>query len=240
MRPVEKSLRMDNGGEPLEIKPYGGAKAALVQELGAYCSFCERAYPMPALAVEHIYPKNFKDAAGIRRYADLEFRWDNFLLGCVTCNSIKGDQDTAALDPFLPHTDTLLCYIRMLPEGVLQLADGLPATEQRRAAAFFTLTGIDRRPGNPMHSTKDDRWDARMRAYTLAVRYLHKLEADPPESDLETVCSLAAAYGFFSVWYTVFAAHPAIRQALIAAFPGTCQAAFGPASPFDPIPRTAA
>jgi 5-methylcytosine-specific restriction endonuclease McrA len=54
----------------------------LVGRIGMYCSYCERRIATN-LAVEHIQPKS------LPAYAHLAGRWNNFLLGCVNCNSTK-------------------------------------------------------------------------------------------------------------------------------------------------------
>ena len=79
MRPVTR------GAGPRAYTAYGQAIGDLEERLGIYCSYCERRVATN-LAVEHIQPK------GLDAYEMLAVRWDNFLLGCVNCNSTKKDK----------------------------------------------------------------------------------------------------------------------------------------------------
>lgn len=62
---------------------YPASRSDLITNLGQYCSYCE----MPlatSLAVEHMLPK-----AG---FPVKSVSWDNFLLACPLCNSLKNDK----------------------------------------------------------------------------------------------------------------------------------------------------
>ena len=59
---------------------YRAAGPWLLQRLGAYCSYCESGLP-GQLDVEHTMPKD--------PYPLLCLSWDNFLVGCTACNSVK-------------------------------------------------------------------------------------------------------------------------------------------------------
>ena len=63
MRPVIKSNRVDvTTGSDLEFNPYGEAKSALIDELGSFCSYCEKYNSRAALHVEHIFGKKIQSA----------------------------------------------------------------------------------------------------------------------------------------------------------------------------------
>ena len=51
----------------------------------------------------------------------------------------------------------------------------------------------------------------------------------------EKVVEFARERGFFSVWFTVFAAHKAVKSALVDRFKGTARNCFD--ADFNPIPR---
>jgi len=84
MRPVERgeARKYTNGA------PYKQAKPCLIENLGPYCSYCERRIPA-SLAVEHLRPKILNPG--------LETEWSNFLLACANCNSAKGTLDQVVL-----------------------------------------------------------------------------------------------------------------------------------------------
>src|SRR5689334_15133526 len=129
MRPVVKSVRNDAMGNPLGFNRWTDAKPDLVNELGSFCSFCEKYNSRSALHVEHIYGKGCTDAAGNLIYNHLRFRWDNFLLGCVNCNSIKGDKDISVLNPYMPHQNNLVHFIEVVAGGLVQIKATVAGTD---------------------------------------------------------------------------------------------------------------
>src|SRR5271157_2553705 len=94
MRPVLRG----NSPQAADYDNYRDAFGELTGRIGMFCSYCERRIPTQ-LAVEHIQPK------GLPAYAHLQGRWENFLLGCVNCNSTKGDKDVVLADVLLPDRD---------------------------------------------------------------------------------------------------------------------------------------
>ncbi|WP_448103508.1 hypothetical protein [Pedobacter panaciterrae] len=237
MRPVVKSIRLTPAGLPLEFDPYGAAKPDLVVEIGSFCSFCEKSNTRSACHVEHIHAKKCVNALGTLIYSHLEFRWDNFLIGCVNCNSVKGNKDVTALNVFMPHQHNLMHFITVSTGGLIKIKQGVLGVDLARTKAFIDLVGLDRVPGDADFSDKDDRWDERLAAYDLATRYYQKYTNNPPTTDIENIVDLAAGIGFFSVWYEVFQSQDAVLDALInginipgrgfvPAFPGTHQLSF--------------
>jgi 5-methylcytosine-specific restriction endonuclease McrA len=66
---------------------YATARGDLITNIGQYCSYCEM--PLAAsLAIEHKLPKNW--------FPRFSISWENFLLACPICNSIKHDRPTLA------------------------------------------------------------------------------------------------------------------------------------------------
>jgi hypothetical protein len=222
MRPVQKGswpTTLDVPPVQKTYSPYGTAKDDLIADLGYYCSFCEWEQPYSSLAVEHVQAKKYLDQAGIAIYAHLAENWDNFLLACRHCNSIKGNQDVVLPGSYLPHlTNTWHCFT-FRQGGLVELNQHLAASELAAATTLLELVGLDRRPGHPHYSTKDRRWQKRYNAWRLAERYEAKYSAG--KADAETVCDLAVECGFWSVWMTVFAAHPTVQAELVVAFKGT-------------------
>lgn len=222
MRPIEKGpwpITSDVPPVPKTYSPYGAAKDDLIAALGAYCSFCEWEQPYSSLAVEHVQAKKYRNPAGVAIYEHLAESWDNFLLACRHCNSIKGDQDVVLPGSYLPHlTNTWHCFT-FRQGGLVELSQSLAAPELAAATILLELVGLDRRPGHARYSAKDRRWQKRYHAWQLAERYEAKYAAG--KADAETVCDLAKECGFWSVWMIVFVAYPAVQAELVAAFKGT-------------------
>ena len=215
MRPVIKSNRIDAFGNPLEIRPYRNAKEGLANELGIFCSFCEKYVPRSGLAVEHIRGKKTRDNLGNLKYSHQIYRWDNFLLACVNCNSTKGNKDIELLNPYLPHENNLLHYINCIEGGLIELKPGTVGLELARTNAFIDLMGLDRVPGHNEYSDFDDRWENRLKVYEIANRQCNKYIAPNPSTDIETIIDLARTNGYFAIWYTVFNGIDEVINALL-------------------------
>lgn len=247
MRPVVKSIKNNADGTPVEYNPWGDAKPELVEELGSFCSFCEKYNSRSALHVEHVYGKKCKDAANNYIYDHLKYRWDNFLLACVNCNSVKHNQDIALTNPALPHINNIMHFIESITGGVIAVKAGLTMQELNQTNSFISLVGLDRIPGHPQHSDKDDRWDERLKVYDIAQRQLRKYENVPRKTELDTIVDLARTNGCFSIWYYAFKKHEEVLDALINGmmidgvlvkpFPGTHIHSFDSTNQYDTVVR---
>lgn len=199
-----------------------------------YCSYCERRIPT-GLAVEHIQPK------GLPQYAGLIGKWENFLLGCVNCNSTKHEKDVALEKTFLPDRDNTFYAFIYTPDGKVIPNPTLPADAIKIAQDTLALTGLDR----PLNEVRDangqlvaiDRVKQRMDTWAEATDSLADLQACPTDSMRRRIAHLARASGFFSIWMTVFEADAAMRQLFIDTFDGTAKDCFGThAEPISPRP----
>lgn len=204
MRPVER------GDDPCdgELTTWQGAGAlALGSRIGQYCSYCERYLPYSA-AVEHVRPKKLNPA--------LASAWDNWLLACPNCNSIKGHADINVDDYLWPDRDNTARAFRYSEGGAVDVHDGLVADVAELAVRLYELVGLDRRPGHVQYSELDRRWLDRRDAFDLAVMFLDGLGA----STNGRGCAVLAAtkLGFFSTWMAVFAGDKDMRLQLIKAF----------------------
>jgi len=215
VRPIIKSVRINEAGNPLEIDPWSDAKQELILEIGTFCSFCEKYNSRSALHVEHIKGRNCRDANDRLIYDQLKYRWDNFLLACVNCNSVKGSKDILSLNPFMPHENNLMHFLEVVAGGIIRMKDGVAGLELNRTQAFLDLIGLDRIPGHHMYSDKDDRWDSRLKVFDIASRQRQKYTAVNRITDIETIIDLAKTNGFFSVWYYVFQGVNDVIDALI-------------------------
>ena len=224
MRPI------DRGPAPRVHTRYGDAIGDLAERLGRFCSYCERRLPTN-LAVEHMAPKSVHE--------ERELDWDNFLLGCVNCNSVKGDEDVPDGDVLWPDRHNTMLAIEYSSGGFVRVAGELGDELSRRARGLVDLVGLDRHvtEGWPEPSPRDRRWEQRDEAWATAAKCRSDFEASG-ESDaaLRLVLEVARYCGFFSVWMTVFDEFSAVKRALIEEFPGTARACFDHAG--DAVRRT--
>lgn len=211
MRPVDKSLFQSN---KKVYNNYGDAKPDLIAAIGGYCSFCERHGFSSALDVEHIEHKD--------KHPDKEKLWDNFLIACKNCNSIKGTKDIDYSRIILPHIDNTYFPFQYLESGYIKIKDDVKESE--KAKALVDLVGLDRRPGHPMYSTKDNRWQERKKVWELSRKYHNKLTQN--KCDIETIIDLALKSGFWTIWMFAFNEFPEVQKELILNFKGTRQSCF--------------
>jgi uncharacterized protein (TIGR02646 family) len=192
-----------------EYNPYSEAKPFLEENLGGYCSYCEKPCTDEGLHVEHIQPK----ATGL--YPNLQYKWSNFLLSCQRCNGTdnKGDKDVILNDIHLPHINNTFRSIKYGKGGTVAVNPALPLHQQTKAQALIDLVGLDKNPAHPDYLLKDKRWSRRKTAWDLAERYLKKYNTSPFGPDI--IVDLAKGCGFWSVWMTVFENIIPIRDALV-------------------------
>jgi hypothetical protein len=221
MRPIEKGqwpVESNNPAVRKRFSPYDTAKDDLFNSIGEYCSFCECWSMSSSIAVEHVQAQKYEENS-IYIYAHLAEDWENFILACVHCNSIKNTKNVILPGSYMPHiTNTWHCF-EYKQGGLVTINIQRPDSEQQFAEDLMNLVGLDRRPGKPQYSSKDRRWEYRRIAWELAERYLKKFEDG--SVDQETICDLAKQKGFWSVWITVFAAHATVKSALSISFKGT-------------------
>lgn len=231
MRPVTR------GTSPTgrEYDNYRDAVTDLVGRMGRYCSYCERCIPTQ-LAVEHVQPK------GLPAYAHLVGTWDNFLLGCVNCNSTKGDKDVLLDRVCLPDRDNTFAAYTYTPDGRIEPAPGLTNAQTGMALGTLSLTGLDKRISQVRDENGRliaiDRVSQRMEVLLIARRSLTRLLANPIDPLREQIVDTALAHGFFSIWMNVFEQDAEMRRRFIMAFPGTALDCFdGDTLPVSPRPN---
>jgi uncharacterized protein (TIGR02646 family) len=235
MRPVRRgsSPQLD------DFEPYTDAKPELISRLGGYCSYCERRIATN-LAVEHIQPKK------LPAYAHLEGRWDNFLLGCVNCNSTKSKKDVQLDHILLPDRDNTFLAFRYLADGTIETSAAAKAAGiEQQAEDTLGLTGLDK----PISSVVDengkqvaiDRVSQRLQAWGTAETAKDFIDGSPGNNAVRGMATLLAKEsGFFSIWMTVFQDDADMRNRLIDVFPGSSgSGCFDPvdASPVSPAPN---
>lgn len=196
-------------GDAIHFDRYQDAAPYLKQRMGRYCSFCER-WIATQLAVEHKRPKHSNPK--------LETEWGNFLLACANCNSVKGTKDPLAGSVMWPDEDDTFGALEYRPSGRVVPREALAAEAHERIKSTLELVGLDREPDL---MGADHRWLDRLELWRVAETSREELLIRDTEQMRALICRTAATRGGFSIWMTVFAHDPAMRQALIAAFPGT-------------------
>ncbi len=230
MRPIRR------GGSPRhgDFNDYKDAKTYLVSRLGSYCSYCERRIAT-MLAVEHIQPKS------LPAYRHLSGRWENFLLGCVNCNSTKTDKDVK-LDAFLlPDRNNTFAAFVYSADGKVATASDLPPDTRTMADDTLALTGLDKNISVMLDENGKqiaiDRVSQRMEAWAVAEEAQSDVLANPGNISVRRLAvHLALAAGFFSIWMTIFTADVDMRNRLIDAFNGTRNSGCFDPGTSDPVP----
>lgn len=219
MRPIHR------GDSPIagDFENYRDSFPYLVARLGLFCSFCERRIATN-LAVEHIQPKDDD------LYPELEGRWDNYLLGCVNCNSTKGHKDVRLDRYYLPDRDNTFYAFTYLPDGTVQPRAGLTNAQTQTANRTLELTGLDkaRSVATDEHGNEVavDRVGQRMEVWLTAEMSKEDLATAPSDAFRRQIVRTAVEAGYFSVWLTVFEDDADMRRLLIEGFTGTAADCF--------------
>lgn len=198
MRPVDK------GAAPRAYTDYGQARHDLAERIGYYCSYCEMKV-MNSIEVEHILPQNQGGAA---------LDWNNFLLSCKYCNTIKSDHNDNTTDYLWPDRDnTDLAFHYSIAEAVtpkVNLVDDM----KDKAKNTIDLMGLDRfRNGENEPTEADTRWRSRKEAWDKAMLCYYKWINDPYPTSAVYI-GVAALNGNYSIWCEVFKDEPLVLQAI--------------------------
>jgi hypothetical protein len=229
MRPVNRGNIPINPitGEEIVFRPYQKAKPYLFERIGYYCSFCEK-HLTQLVEVEHILPKSL--------HPTLEFAWDNFLLACKTCNTIKGARPQDRKRCYWVDSDNTFRAFEYVNSGAININTTLIDEQKAIALRTLSLFGLNRHPNHPRLTAADNRWKEREDAWRIAQRALQRLQTNNNEFMREQILDTAKSQGFWSVWMTVFKNDTDMLQRLIAAFPGTCRDCFDELG--NPLPRS--
>ncbi len=212
MRPVVRGdVPTDQHGQAKQYGEYPQARRDLVGRLGDYCSYCERQLDAD-LAVEHVKPKRHNPAH--------QLDWNNFLLGCRNCNSIKGDTNVVLGEYYWPDQDNTAAMFEYSQGGVISISSLLMGDEVLRAQYTIGMTGLDRKPADDPEM-KDRRWEKRREVWGVAEASLADLRACHCDQMRQQIVRTAIGRGYFSVWMTVFALDSDMCRRFIEAFVGT-------------------
>lgn len=189
MRPVDK------GVAPKAYTDYGQARHDLAGRIGYYCSYCEMHF-FNSIEVEHILPQNQGGAI---------LSWDNFLLSCKYCNTIKSNHNNTITEYFWPDRDNTDLVFEYDECSVISSKPTLSPQLTAKANATISLMGLDRKPGDVVPpSDADTRWRSRKEAWDEAKMSLHNWAQAPcpPMANQIGICALQS--GHYSIWRTVF------------------------------------
>ncbi len=198
MRPVNK------GAAPRAYTDYGQARHDLAERIGYYCSYCEMKV-FNSIEVEHILPQNQGGPV---------LDWDNFLLSCKYCNTIKSDHNTNTNDYLWPDRDnTDLAFQYTIAEAVVPKQE-LSDEFKHLVKSTIALLGLNRFPGgNNEPKESDTRWRSRQEAWNKAMLCYNRwiAQTDP---DAAFYLGIASLSGNYSIWCEVFKEEPLVLQAI--------------------------
>lgn len=210
-----------------EYPTWRDAKDPLVASIGAFCSYCENDKDIEDLDVEHVFPRSRGGSPSA---------WDNFLLCCSVCNSVKSKKIISPDDCHFPHLNNTYLSFIYDSAGRVKINPILTGLSREKAANLYEALKLGRYPQtNECPTDRDFRWKNRYEAWNEAKDLLGKYNngmIEPPE-----IITRAKDKGCWSVWFTVFKGYDEIRRALINGFEGTCAACFDPANNYEPVPR---
>lgn len=220
MRPVERGSRPSNpDGTPKTYSSYANARRDLIDRMGQYCAYCNHKLPA-SLAVEHVQPKALEP--------ELELEWDNFLLGCTNCNSIKGDKPVELTDFLWPDVHNTHLAYDYTPDGKVSIKPSISGKIKVKAQNLLDLVGIQKYPNEPTASDRrcQNRKETFVKA-TAALLLYTQASAKGAADEFEDILGWwASDNGFFSIWMQIFNAHPSVKRKITAAFKGTAPNCF--------------
>lgn len=239
MRPITKlpvgtEITLDNGSVHVikaTYNPYQEAKDPLCINLGQYCVYCEAPFAYTrGLDVEHILPKD-PDLG----YSHLQYNWDNFLIGCPTCNG-KGNKENKVRLPencHFPHLNNTYISLKYDRGGVVVVNPELRGKSYHNALSLLNLVGLDKTPATSSH--QDKRWQYRKKEWEIAEKF--KIRYENGRCDLDSLIDYIKVAGCWSIWFTVFNDHDEVKERLIIDFPGTANECFDPDNHYCPVER---
>jgi uncharacterized protein (TIGR02646 family) len=219
MRPVFRG----DSPQAADYDNHRDAFGELTGRIGMFCSYCERRIATQ-LAVEHIQPK------GLPAYEHLYGRWENYLLGCVNCNSTKKDKNVVLANVLLPDRDNTAAAYEYTMDGEITIPARLTAIQRTMAEGTLALTGLDKGATRVIDSNGRlvaiDRVNQRKEIWLIAQESKTDLQANQSDGFRRQIARTATGHGFFSIWMAVFSDDVAVRKFLIAEFLGTATDCF--------------
>lgn len=239
MRPVEKAkvgdvlIYRNTNDEDVRLvvqsdyADYRDAKNPLMANLGRYCSYCENDKDEEDLKVEHIAAKSQGGPVTL---------WDNFLLSCGVCNSVKLTKVIDGSTCHLPHLNNTFLSLVYEVGGRVKVNEALTGLSLEKAKELYETLKLGRYPHeNETPTERDSRWKNRLEVWNEAVSLKRSYEHHSLTA--ETIVKRAREKGCWSVWFTVFKGCDELRKAMIDGFEGTCVSCFDAGNHYEPVPR---
>lgn len=193
---------VDKGINTTVYSKYENALEDLTTRLGHYCSYCEMGVNN-MIEVEHVHPVH---------NGGNELSWDNFLLACKYCNTVKSNNNANRLGylwPDIDNTDLLFNYT--LNSDVLEIKTTLSNPHKAQALALLNLVGLNRYPKSANRPTKKDkRWRLRDEAIITAKNSYNNWSVirndtlSPYRILIARQIAETSLIGFYSVWFKIF------------------------------------
>ncbi len=245
MRPLDKGkCPTDKQGKNKVVIDYKSWRLDLIKRIGYYCAYCNM--PLSAsIQVEHVVAKIPipGNAAGGK------LDWENMLLACGPCNTVKSNQPVSPHTHYLPEEhNTLLIFdiaahFKHNDTAIVKPAPGLLKAQQTKAEATIKLLGLDKI--DRRQKVVDIRWQRRRDAM-ISVRACRELflqathsSTYDPTATARYIAEIAKTTGFFLLWFKAFADQPSVMEKLLdhCIIPGTAQNCFDKTNGFALLPR---
>ncbi|WP_410005396.1 HNH endonuclease signature motif containing protein [Aequorivita nionensis] len=200
---------VNKGNSPRTYTRYQDARNDLGGRIDWHCSYCEMAITN-MIEVEHIVPR---DNGG----APLD--WENFLLSCKYCNTVKGARNPSRTGYIWPDRDNSDLAFDYSEAGGITAK---PTPVRTEALATIELMGLDRNPGMPNEPTKaDSRWIFRLQSWQIAKYSFENWQDSPSPQMANQIALTAKGMGFYSIWVKVFENEPEVLEQLRSEIIGT-------------------
>lgn len=200
---------VNKGTSNKKYNRYQEARNDLAKQIGWFCSYCEMAVSN-MIEVEHVVPI---DKGGS------ELDWENFLLSCKYCNTVKGAKNSSRDGYIWPDKDNSdLAFSYSETNGI----EARNSQVQWEAKATIQLMGLDRNPGMQNEPTKADaRWISRLQAWFISNSSYKNWNAKPTAEMAFQISLTALGTGFYSIWCKVFENEPYVLNEIRKQFAGT-------------------
>jgi uncharacterized protein (TIGR02646 family) len=200
---------VDKGSSNKTYSRYQEARNDLAERIGWYCAYCEMAVTN-MIEVEHVIPV---------KKGGSEYDWDNFLLSCKYCNTVKGDRNDSREGYIWPDRDNSDLAFNYLQTGGITARNSAVKNE---AEATIELMGLDRNPGMPNEPTKaDSRWMFRLQSWLVARLSYNNWIESPGLEMANQIALTAKGMGFYSIWAQVFKNEAEVLKEIRQAITGT-------------------
>lgn len=210
MRPLIRGKSPTENGTFIEFSHYSKALPYLVDRIGLYCSYCGKMIENSP-EVEHICPKSVDPS--------LKLDWNNFLLACRNCNSVKSahpdNVNDFKTDYFWPDEDDTYSIFIYECTGKICVKSSIKVEVKEKAIKTLELTGLNK------IERKDKILLKRREVWGVAKESLVDLKKCETEEMRRQIIRTAVSRGYWSIWMTVFENESEILKELIYSFPGT-------------------